>query len=112
MWLTHSDPMCCCGLAPCVGTPLSSDVCGGDHVVRPYVCPLTVGSDLLPTEQREAEQLLKRAILQSLAYADVFDYPLTAGEVHRRLIGLAATPEAIQAMSRKRAPGAAFPCSS
>ncbi len=37
------------------------------------------------------DSTLVRAIVQTVAYADVFDYPLTGDEVHRYLIGHAAS---------------------
>jgi hypothetical protein len=45
---------------------------------------------------------LERAIVLTVAYADVFDYPLTSGEIHRYLAGVAAEPAAVEAALRQR----------
>ena len=39
---------------------------------------------------------LSRAALQTVAYADIFDYPLTALEIHRYLTGVRAPVEAVK----------------
>ena len=39
---------------------------------------------------KEMAQKLQRAIVQTVAYVDGFDYPLTAAEIHRYLIGIPA----------------------
>jgi hypothetical protein len=41
---------------------------------------------------------LERAIVQTLVYADVFDYPLTADELHRYLIGARASRGNVRAI--------------
>lgn len=41
------------------------------------------------------DNALARAIVQTLAYADIFDYPLTLPEIQRYLIGLAASRDSI-----------------
>ena len=42
--------------------------------------------------------LLRRAILHTLAYADIFDYPfILPGEVHRYLTGIKASYEEVSA---------------
>src|SRR5438876_6163457 len=52
---------------------------------------------------------IEQAALRTVAYADVFDYPLHALEVHRYLHGTAATMEATEAaLARCSAPGGAL----
>ncbi len=54
---------------------------------RPHPASVEIG----PSDQA------RNAILRTLAYSDVFDYPLSAAELHRYLIGVAASPEDVHA---------------
>jgi hypothetical protein len=49
---------------------------------------------LLPLEE---PNVLERRILQTVSYADVFDFPLRAGEIHQNLVGLAVSSLEVQA---------------
>ncbi len=37
--------------------------------------------------EKNKKRLIERAIVKTLIYSDIFDYPLTAGEIYRRMIG-------------------------
>jgi len=41
-------------------------------------------------------KLVEIAILQAVAYADIFDYPLTTNEVHRFLVGVETSPPVVE----------------
>lgn len=59
---------------------------------RPAVSPrLTVNPPRPPIPG------LTAGIVRTVAYADIFDYPLSAPEIHRYLIGVAASREAVEA---------------
>lgn len=46
---------------------------------------------------QETAPTLPDAIIQAVTYADVFDYPLSADEIHRYLIGIPAARDAVRA---------------
>jgi hypothetical protein len=54
---------------------------------------LDISSENLPQEGRGTKVL--RSVFHTLAYADIFDYPLTAPEVYRYLTSLKASPQEI-----------------
>jgi len=47
---------------------------------------------------------LERAVVQTVAYADVFDYPLTADQIHRYLIGVPAARGTIRGLLSNQLP--------
>jgi hypothetical protein len=62
-----------------------------------------------PRRAARSDPQIEQAVLRTVAYADVFDYPLYAREVHRYLHGTTATLEATDAaLARCTAPGGAL----
>lgn len=49
-----------------------------------------------PNRSADRSPDLDWSLISTLAYADVFDYPLTAAEAHRYLIGRQASPRAVR----------------
>jgi hypothetical protein len=64
--------------------------------------PLLPGAVTRPGPPARPE--LREAVLRSVAYADVFDFALRLPELHRYLIGVAATPAEVEAAARSLAP--------
>src|SRR5438445_6664714 len=58
---------------------------------------LTAAAEGRRSSTDQGRAALERAIVQAVAYADVFDYPLTADEVHRYLIGVPAGRGSVRA---------------
>lgn len=55
-----------------------------------------VDSELdLARSTRPLPEALSRAVVETVAYSDIFDYPLTAAEIHRYLIGRAVSRETV-----------------
>lgn len=58
--------------------------------------PLSTSQESLPTGIGSLPAPIDRAIVRTVAYVDIFDYPPAESEIHRYLIGVAASPSAVK----------------
>jgi hypothetical protein len=57
-----------------------------------------------PGRSEASRATLERAVLHTVAYADVFDYPLTADEIHRYMIGVSAGRGTVRSLLQGQSP--------
>src|SRR5437763_11302992 len=67
---------------------------------------LTAAAEGRRSSTDQGRAALERAIVQAVAYADVFDYALTADEIHRYLIGVPASRGVVRAVLANSRPAA------
>ncbi|MCG3211497.1 MAG: hypothetical protein FOGNACKC_05143 [Anaerolineae bacterium] len=96
------------GLLFTSGFTVSQAVVLNQRRMRPAPADLPVGPQATPAapparskngyhSPQSAPIPLEQAVLRTLAYADIFDYPLTAAEIHRYL-EIPASPSGVQAI--------------
>lgn len=56
-----------------------------------------------PSSRREGTSV-EDAVLRTVAYGDIFDFPLTVPEIHRSLVGVTASQQAVEAAMAKLVP--------
>jgi hypothetical protein len=67
---------------------------------------LTAAAERRRNRGEPGRAALERAIVQAVAYADVFEYPLTADEIHRYLIGVPASRSVVRTVLNDGKPDA------
>jgi hypothetical protein len=68
-----------------------------------YISQETHAGEIAITGSRISNEVIERAIIRTVAYADIFDYPLTVPEITRYLIGVSASVQRVHAILRNGA---------